>query len=387
MGRIELCKMNLPLNTIIHGNCLEEMKKLPDESVDLIFADPPYWMRVEGVLKRPEGTDFSGCNDTWDNQFQSHQDYELFTEQWLKECHRLLKKNGAIWVIGGMQCIYTIGAIMQKIGFWLINDIIWHKTNPTPNFMGTRFNNAHETLIWATKNKKSKPTFHYKTAKELNGDNVVPEEFAAGKRKQMGSVWRFAVCSGNERLKNELGEKIHSTQKPESLLYRIIALTSSLNDVVFDPFGGTMTTAAMAKKLGRNFLTIEQNNDYVLAGKKRLENITFEDNKIAHAVWDIKPPKASMNDMIKAGFFHEGETFYLKNNVQTAILLSNGKLSYENEIYDMHTLAAKIKGVKAMRVNGFDYWQVKRFEQKISIDTVRSQYREQYQKISMDKKI
>lgn len=377
MGRIELCKMNLPLNTIIHGNCLEEMKKLPDESVDLIFADPPYWMRVEGVLKRPEGTDFSGCNDAWDNQFQSHQDYELFTEQWLKECHRLLKQNGAIWVIGSMQCIYTIGAIMQKIGFWLMNDIIWHKTNPTPNFMGTRFNNAHETLIWATKNKKSKPTFHYKTAKELNGDNVAPEEFAAGKRKQMGSVWRFAVCSGNERLKNELGEKIHSTQKPEALLYRIIALTSSIGDVVFDPFGGTMTTAAMAKKLGRNFLTIEQNPDYVRAGKARMNAVFPEISDVASALWDAKPPKARMNDMIAAGVFQAGELFYLKNHTASAVLLPDGKLTYENETYDMHTLAAKIKGVKALRVNGFACWQVKRAEQKIGIDVLRQAYREQ----------
>lgn len=371
--------MNLPLDTIIHGNCLTEMKKLPDSSVDLIFADPPYWMRVEGTLKRPEGTDFSGCDDEWDNNFTDNTDYAEFTKQWLAECHRILKKNGSIWVIGGMQCIYTIGATMQELGFWFINDVIWHKTNPTPNFMGARLNNSHETLIWATKDKKSKFTFHYKTAKELNNENIEADLFSKGERKQMGSVWRFPVCSGNERLKNAQGEKLHSTQKPESLLYRIIALTSNVDDVVFDPFGGTMTTAAMAKRLGRHYLTIEQSADYVAAGAVRISKVQFENNDIAQAKWDIKPPKAAMHDMIKAGFFQTGELFYLKNSQENAILQSNGKLMYQQEIYDMHTLAAKIKAVKATRLNGFDYWQVERAGQRVSIDDVRSQYREHLQ--------
>lgn len=371
--------MTLPFNTIIHGNCLIEMKKLPSNSVDLIFADPPYWMRVEGTLKRPEGTDFSGCDDDWDNTFTDNVDYAEFTKQWLSECHRILKKNGSIWVIGGMQCIYTIGATMQELGFWFINDVIWHKTNPTPNFMGTRFNNAHETLIWATKDKKSKFTFHYKTAKELNNENIEVDLFNKGERKQMGSVWRFSVCSGSERLKNAQGEKLHSTQKPESLLYRVIALTSNTNDVVFDPFGGTMTTAAMAKYLGRHYLSIEQNADYVAAGVERLAKIQFKNDDFANAKWDIKPPKATMTDMIKAGFFQAGELFYLKNSHENAVLLDNGKLLYQNEIYDMHTLAAKIKAVKASRVNGFDYWQVERNQQRVSIDDVRSQYRKNLQ--------
>ncbi|MCK3658315.1 modification methylase [Pasteurellaceae bacterium Pebbles2] len=366
----------LPLNSIIHGNCLTEMQKLPSESVDLIFADPPYWMRIEGALKRPEGSDFSGCDDDWDNVFQNNDDYAEFTQKWLMECYRVLKKNGSIWVIGGMQCIYTIGATMQNLGFWFINDVIWYKTNPTPNFMGTRLNNSHETLIWATKDKKSKFTFHYKTAKELNDENVEADLFAKGQRKQMGSVWRFPVCNGNERLKNNLGEKLHSTQKPESLLYRIIALTSNIGDVVFDPFGGTMTTAAMAKRLGRHYLTIEQNEEYIKYGQERLRAISVVNDDVSQAKWDIKPPKAKMEDMISAGFFSIGELFYLKNTNETATLLENGKLFYQKEIYDMHTLAAKIKNVKADRLNGFNFWQVQRENSLVSIDSIRTQYRE-----------
>ena len=233
-------------NIIINGNSIEEMNRMEPNSVDLIFADPPYWMRVEGVLKRIEGTDFNGCNDEWD-QFNTLDDYENFTKEWLTTCYRILKPNGSIWVIGGMQCIYTIGAIMQQIGFWLINDVVWHKKNPTPNFMGPRLNNSHETLIWATKNKKSKYTFNYKTGKELNVDTVDKIDYNKGIRKQMGSVWKFAVCSGNERLKDDNGEKLHSTQKPQELLERIIAISSNIGDLVLDPFGGTMTTAAAAK--------------------------------------------------------------------------------------------------------------------------------------------
>ena len=210
------------INKVICGDSIEEMNKMQPNSVDMIFADPPYWMRTEGVLKRVEGTDFNGCDDTWD-KFDSLEDYEDFTKKWLSACHRILKPNGSIWVIGGMQCIYTIGSIMQDLGYWLVNDVIWHKKNPTPNFMGTRLNNSHETLIWATKSKKSKYTFNYKTAKELNVDSITEDEYSKGVRKQMGSVWRFPVCSGSERLKDENGEKLHSTQKPLEMLERIIA--------------------------------------------------------------------------------------------------------------------------------------------------------------------
>ena len=216
-------------------------------------------MRVEGSLQRPEGSYFSGCDDTWDS-FRDNVDYVNFSRNWLRECKRILKPNGSIWVIGSMQCIYGIGGVMQELGFWFVNDVIWHKSNPTPNFHGTRLNNSHETLIWATKDKRAKYTFHYKSAKELNCEVMA---FDKGERKQLGSVWKIPICSGKERLKDERGDKLHNTQKPESLLYRIIAISSKLGDVVLDPFGGTMTTAAMAKRLGRNYISFERDSKYI----------------------------------------------------------------------------------------------------------------------------
>lgn len=360
------------MNNVIHGNCLVELSQLPSESIDLIFADPPYWMRVEGILKRPEGTDFQGCNDEWDNIFQSNEDYNKFTKQWLLECKRVLKPNGSIWVIGGMQCIYSIGSIMQELDFWFINDVIWQKSNPTPNFLGTRLNNSHETLIWATKSSKSKYTFNYKTAKELNIDVIGYEK---GERRQLGSIWKLPICSGNERLKNDRGEKLHSTQKPEQLLYRIIAISSKYNDVVLDPFGGTLTTAAMAKRLGRQYITIEQNEEYLKYGLKRLDGIDFEDTKIARAEYDIKPKKVSLKEMIELGYFFENENFYLKNTLVTAQLLKNGKLFYANNEIDMHSLAAKLKSVKSERINGFNFWEVEREGKRVSINTIREKFR------------
>lgn len=369
----------MKLNQIINSDSIKEMNKLPENSVDLIFADPPYWMRVEGTLTRVEGTEFSGCDDEWD-KFDSLEQYEQFTKEWLSACHRILKPNGSIWVIGGMQCIYSIGAIMQQIGFWLINDVVWHKKNPTPNFKGTRLNNSQETLIWATKSKKSKYTFNYKTAKELNTDSVSEDEFSKGVRKQLGSVWRFAVCSGSERLKNALGEKLHNTQKPIELLERIIAISSKKGDIVLDPFGGTMTTAAAAKKLGRNYLMIEKSEVYCKYGQERLNLIqfnSFDNQDIANAIYDNKPKKVSMVEMIQHKYFIIDEWFYFKNGDRLAKLLEDGKLSYNGEKLDMHTCAAIAKGVKATRLNGFDYWYVLRNGNLISINEVREQYREQ----------
>lgn len=373
--------IHLPLNTILHGNSLELLKTLPDSSIDLIFADPPYWMRVEGTLKRPEGSDFSGCDDVWDNQFDSTRDYSDFTRAWLTECRRILKPNGSIWVIGAMQCIYTIGGIMQDLGFWFINDIVWHKSNPTPNFMGTRLNNSHETLIWATKSKKSRYTFHYKTAKELNAEII---DFAKGVRKQLGSVWKIPVCSGNERLKNARGEKLHSTQKPESLLYRIIAISSNLGDIVLDPFGGSMTTAAVAKRLGRSYIMCEQDKQYIHAGQRRVDCVAFENSDIARAKFDEKPLRVNLCDLIECGLLRVGETLYIKGSEsKSANLTANGRVQYNGEIFDIHSLCAKLKGVKAQRLNGFLWWEVVRLDSKgnkskILLDSLRESYRERF---------
>ncbi|MDR2828702.1 MAG: site-specific DNA-methyltransferase [Acholeplasmatales bacterium] len=361
-------------NIIINGDSLLELKKIEDSSIDLIFADPPYWMRTTGTLQRVEGTVFNGVNDEWD-KFDSLEAYEQFTTDYLKECKRILKKDGSIWIIGGMQCIYTIGAIMQRLGFWIINDVVWHKTNPTPNFMGTRLNNSHETLIWATKSEKSKYTFNYKTAKELNIDFISQSDYNKGVRKQLGSVWRLSVCNGNERIKDSDGNKLHSTQKPEELLYRIIAICTNLGDTVLDPFGGTMTTAAVAKKMGRNYIMIEKDSNYCKYGKERVDKVVTNITNIESSSADIKPLKVSLEEMIINNFFINGELFYLKNSPITAILLENGKLLYKEEVYDMHTLAAKAGNKKALRLNGFDYWFVKRNNELISIDVIRQEYR------------
>lgn len=360
---------------IINGETLNEMQKMPAKSVDLIFADPPYWMRTEGVLKRVEGTAYNGCADGWD-QFNSLEEYEEFTRKWLTECYRVLKPNGAIWVIGGMQCIYTIGAIMQQLGYWIINDVVWHKKNPTPNFMGTRLNNSHETLIWATKSKKAKFTFNYKTAKELNTDTVDENDFKKGTRKQLGSVWKIAVCQGTERVKDENGEKLHSTQKPEELLYRVIAISSNKEDVVLDPFGGTMTTAAMAKKLGRSSIMIEMDKKYCEYGQKRVDAIEYEDTPIANAVFDQKPKKVTMKEMITAGYFYTGEPFFFCNGQEVATLLEDGRLLYNEQPMDMHSCAATAREVQAKRLNGFDVWFVKRNNELVSIADIRENYRQ-----------
>ena len=252
---------------------------------------------------------------------------------------------------------------MQELGFWFINDIIWQKSNPVPNFRGTRLNNSHETLIWAVRDKSSRYTFNYKTAKFLNDG------------KQLGSVWKFPVCSGSERLKDSQGQKLHNTQKPLAMLERIIDISSKPGDLVLDPFGGTMTTAAAAKKLGRNFIMIERDEVYCSYGQKRLDAVTFEDSPVARADFDRKPLRATMPDMIQAGYFSAGEAFTLKDGQDSATLQADGKLLFRGEVMDMHTCAARAKGLKAKRVNGFDVWHVMRNNQLVSIAAIRENYR------------
>ena len=361
-------------NVIINGNCIKELAKLPAESVDLVFADPPYWMRVEGVLSRPSGVEYDGCDDEWDNQFASNEEYKDFTKRWIEGCMRVLKPNGSFWVIGGMQCIYTIGAIMQDLGLWFINDVIWWKTNPTPNFKGTRINNAHETLIWATKNKNARYTFNYKTSKELNKDTVWTKDFESGVRKQLGSVWKIGVCQGEDRIKDSSGKKLHSTQKPWEILYRIIALNSKVGDIVLDPFGGTMTTAAVAKRMGRQYVAIESSSKYCEYGQKRLDAIVESIGDIERAIFDNKPPKVTFEEMIQAGYFKLKEKLYY-NGQPYFFLLENGKIIRDNELpTDIHSAIAKVKKSAADRLNGWNYWAVNRDNNFVVIDNIRQQY-------------
>ena len=231
-------------NKILNANCINELKKVPEKSFDLIFADPPYNLQIGKKLKRPDNTEVNGVKDKWD-QFKSFEEYDNFSKEWLTECKRVLKDNGTIWVIGSYHNIFRLGYHIQNLGYWILNDVIWKKNNPMPNFRGTRFTNAHETLIWASKNKNSKYTFNYQSVKCLNDD------------LQMRSDWNLPICSGSERIKKN-GKKVHSTQKPESLLYRVLLASTNKGDFVFDPFLGTGTTAITAKKMGRNYFGIEK---------------------------------------------------------------------------------------------------------------------------------
>ena len=251
----------MKINTIITGDCVEELKKFSGNSVDLIFADPPYNMQLKNPLYRPNSTKVDGVDDAWD-KFSSFSEYDDFCSAWLGECRRVLKDTGTIWVIGSYHNIFRVGNIMLNLGFWILNDITWYKTNPMPNFLGTRFTNATETLLWCSKGERYKNyTFNYKMMKKYNGD------------KQMTSIWRIGLCVGTERLRGEDGKKAHSTQKPEELLKRVILSTSKQGDIVLDPFFGTGTTGAVAKKLKRNFIGIEKDSGNVALAEKRIDAV------------------------------------------------------------------------------------------------------------------
>ncbi|WP_033161353.1 DNA-methyltransferase [[Mycoplasma] collis] len=351
------------INKIIIGDSIEELKKIPNSTFDFCFVDPPYFLQLDKNKKlfRVEGKEFKGCDDEWD-VFPSMDEYKKWTFEWLKEVKRVLKDNGSICLISGMQSIYEIGSILRNMGFWIINDIIWKKSNPTPNFKGTRLNNSHETLIFATKSKKSKFTFNYKTGKYLNNG------------KQMGSVWTFPVCSGKERLKNENNEKVHNTQKPEALLYRIITLFTKKNDLILDPFAGTMTTAVVAKQTGRNYTMIEKSEYYVKYGKIRLDKTQKQIGNVENAVFDIKPIKVNFSSMVEKNFFFLNEKFYHKNGQSAELVDPKGKLKYKNDISSMHEIAAKMMN-RNLKVNAYDYLFVKRNEKLISIAKIREDYR------------
>lgn len=352
--------LNNHLNSIIKGDTIETLKQFPDNSIDTIFADPPYFMQTSGVLQRADGTgEFKGCNDEWD-KYENYKEYDNFTYNWLKECKRILKPDGTIWVIGSFQNIYRIGYIMQNLGFWILNDIVWSKTNPTPNMAGTRFCNAHETLLWCAKSEKSKFTFNYKTMKHLNGD------------KQDKSIWTLGICQGNERLKDETGTKLHTTQKPESLLEKVILSSTKPNDIVLDPFFGTGTTGAVAKKYGRNFIGIEREEKYIQGASERIKNQEICSNEISDLSLETKPPKVSLTQLIDVGFISEHEMLYDKKGKEIASIAKNNKVLYQNEEYSIHKLSAKL--LNKNNNNGWSYFFIKRNDELICIDDLRYKF-------------
>ena len=344
-------------NKIINGNSLEELKKIPSETFDLVFADPPYNLQLKGELTRPDRSKVSAVNDKWDH-FENFKNYDEFTYAWLAECKRILKKDGAIWVIGSYHNIFRVGTAIQNLGFWILNDVIWNKNNPMPNFRGTRFTNAHETLIWASKNSSSKYTFNYEAMKSLNGD------------LQMRSDWLIPICTGDERLKNRDGKKVHPTQKPENLLTRVIMSSSNIGDIVLDPFFGTGTTGAVSKKLGRNFIGIEQDANYAIEAQKRI-NFTKEivSKELIQTPRKTAEPRIPFGHLLEQGLISPGELLQDSRNRWSAKIRADGSLISKDSKGSIHSVGAHLQGLQAC--NGWTFWHIKRSGKLIPIDNLR----------------
>jgi modification methylase len=333
------------------------MNKLPEESIDLIFADPPYNLQLSGDLSRPDQTKVNGVNESWD-KFESISEYDNYTKLWMIAAKRILKRNGAIWVIGSYHNIFRLGYIMQDLDFWLLNDIMWRKVNPMPNFRGRRFTNAHETLIWASKTKSSKYTFNYEAMKSLNGD------------LQMRSDWLIPICTGDERLKDKEGKKVHPTQKPENLLSRVIMSSSNLGDIVLDPFFGTGTTGAVAKKLGRSFIGIEQNAKYGLEAEKRINSVKeIVSNELIQTPRKTLEPRIPFGHLLEQGLINPGELLQDARNRWTAKIRADGSLISKDKKGSIHSVGAHLQGLQAC--NGWTFWHIKRSGKLVSIDNLR----------------
>ena len=343
-------------NKIINGDCLVELKKIPDRTFDLVFADPPYNLQLKNKLTRPDSSEVNAVDDKWD-QFESFKKYDEFTISWLKECKRILKKNGALWVIGSYHNIFRLGTAIQNLGFWILNDVVWNKNNPMPNFRGTRFTNAHETLIWASKNQKSKYTFNYQSLKCLNDD------------LQMRSNWNLPICSGSERLKKN-GKKVHSTQKPESLLHRILLASSNRGDYILDPFLGSGTTAVVAKKLGRICFGIEKENKYFNAAKQRLnKTIPIEDNYLDTLQNNRSKPRIPFGSLVELGIVKPGMDIFDQKRKINAKIMADGSIKYQKSEGSIHKIAAKILGAESC--NGWTYWHYNMNGSIVPIDNLR----------------
>ena len=344
------------LNNIVNDNSLKILKTIPSKTFNLVFADPPYNLQIGKKLKRPDDSKVNGVSDKWD-QFKSFDDYDDFCKKWLNECKRVLKDNGTIWVIGSYHNIFRIGYHIQNADFWILNDVIWKKNNPMPNFRGTRFTNAHETLIWASKNKNSKYTFNYQSVKCLNDD------------LQMRSDWNLPICSGSERIKKN-GKKVHSTQKPESLLYRVLLASTNKGDFVFDPFLGTGTTAITAKKMGRNYFGIEKEKKYFKIAKQRLEKtLKIEDHYLDTIKNNKSKPRIPFGTLVELGIVKPGMNIFDQKKRINAKIMADGSIKYNNSEGSIHKVAAKIIGAESC--NGWTYWHCNMDGAIVQLDSLR----------------
>ena len=349
------------LDTVINADSIKTMNEMEENSVDVIFADPPYNMQLGDTLLRPDNTVVNGVNEEWDS-FESLAAYDEYTKQWLTAAKRVLKEDGCIWVIGSYHNIFRVGYILQNLGFWILNDVIWNKVNPMPNFRGTRFTNAHETLIWAVKNPKAKYTFNYEAMKALNDDT------------QMRSMWEIPLCTGKERLKNDKGEKLHPTQKPEALLYRVLLASTKPGDVVLDPFFGTGTTGAVAKKMGRHFIGIERDKAYVSGAKERIMQVNPMPDCAQEYTVKKKIQRIPFGTIVERGMLQPGDVLCDAQGKNFATIRADGSVKSSLAEGSIHQVGAAAQ--KTAACNGWEYWyyQDKR-KGLICIDELRQKVR------------
>ena len=361
LERLKACApaVELPLDTILRDDCVAAMAGLPDASIDMIFADPPYNLQLGGDLFRPEGGRVDAVDNDWD-KFSDFAAYDTFTAAWLAEARRVLKPDGTIWVIGSYHNIFRVGARIQDQGYWILNDIVWRKSNPMPNFKGTRFTNAHETLIWAAKSETSRYTFNYRAMKTLNDE------------LQMRSDWVIPVCGGPERLKRD-GTKAHPTQKPEALLYRVLLAATKPGDVVLDPFFGTGTTGAVAKRLGRHFIGVERDATYCEVAQDRIASaLPLDESVIRTMMAPTAATRVPFGTLVETGMISPGSTVFDARNRWRATVRADGSLLCGSEAGTIHKLGAALQGTPSC--NGWTFWHFEAGDGVKPIDALRQDY-------------
>ncbi len=351
----------LPAGRILVGECVSQMAALAAGSVDLVFADPPYNLQLRNDLKRPDDSRVDAVDDDWD-KFASFEAYDAFTRAWLIACRRVMKPTATLWVIGSYHNIFRVGAILQDLGFWILNDVVWRKTNPMPNFRGRRFTNAHETLIWASREPGKAYTFNYEALKAANDD------------VQMRSDWTFPLCTGEERLKNLDGKKVHPTQKPEALLARALLSSSRPGDLVLDPFFGTGTTGAVATRLGRRFIGIERDAAYAAAAEARISRIEpFPEATLAPFMTAREAPRVPFSALVERGLVSPGQELYDAKRRHAALIRADGALAYGVNVGSIHRIGALAQGLEAC--NGWTFWHTETNKGLAPIDALRAQVR------------
>ncbi len=346
------------LDAILKGDCVSALEKLPEKSIDVVFADPPYNLQLAGDLHRPDQSKVDAVDDHWD-QFDSFAAYDAFTRAWLLAVRRVLKPNGTIWVIGSYHNIFRVGALMQDLGFWILNDVVWRKTNPMPNFRGRRFQNAHETMIWASRDRTAKGyTFNYDAMKAANDD------------VQMRSDWLFPICTGAERLRDQNGDKLHPTQKPEALLARVMLASSKPGDVILDPFFGSGTTGAVARRLGRHFVGVEREQTYIDAASERIAAVQPLGTSVLNVMGGKRAePRVAFVNLVDSGLIAPGTTLYDARKRWAAKVRADGTLATESSAGSIHRLGAQVQGLEAC--NGWTFWHYERNGGLTAIDELR----------------